>query len=408
MVCSLFSIIQHVQTTAYHPEGNGRVEWFHRRLKDSLCARCTGLDWSDHLPWVMLGLRAAARKDTVILPSQAVFGSTVCLSVQLSLESELDLYGFLQKMKATLSGSEIVNSRFNTAANQIPATVLPQPLLEASHVLVRRDGHVPPLVLLYNGPYTVLRRSLRTFTILMGDREEVVYTSHLKPCHTPIVVPVLPQGTVCCPGQLGSRGYLPVVLLTLPAHPEHSHMLVEGCCHMVGCKHYPPAGRVRWAFCTWFLYYYTSNSGGICCTFTSHNGGTCCTSTSHSGGTSLHSAPSPSAGRLAQEACPLLHSTRATPGCCATAAATSSPSNSPSWNRFPWNSYQGFCTPRRGLHIIQPTSLCPLASLSSRPLQFGLHVLKVWGEPCGLWSLPTVLEVYRRCYPMVLLGGIVM
>ena len=103
-----------------------------------------------HLPWVMLGLRAAARKDTVILPSQAVFGSTVCLSVQLSLESELDLYGFLQKMKATLSGSEIVNSRFNTAANQIPATVLPQPLLEASHVLVRRDGHVPPLVLLYS------------------------------------------------------------------------------------------------------------------------------------------------------------------------------------------------------------------------------------------------------------------
>ena len=113
MVCSLFSIIQHVQTTAYHPEGNGLVEWFHRRLKDSLCARCTGLDWSDHLPWVMLGLRAAARKDTVILPSQAVFSSTVCLSVQLSLESELDLYGFLQKMKATLSGSEIVNSRFN-------------------------------------------------------------------------------------------------------------------------------------------------------------------------------------------------------------------------------------------------------------------------------------------------------
>ena len=83
--------IQHVQTTAYHPEGNGLVEWFHRRLKDALRARCVGSSWADHHPWVMLGLRSAAREDTAVSPSQAVFGSAVCLPGQLSQEPELAL-----------------------------------------------------------------------------------------------------------------------------------------------------------------------------------------------------------------------------------------------------------------------------------------------------------------------------
>ena len=46
-----------MQTTAYHPEGNGLVEGFHCRLMDALHACCTGSSWADNLPWVMLGLQ---------------------------------------------------------------------------------------------------------------------------------------------------------------------------------------------------------------------------------------------------------------------------------------------------------------------------------------------------------------
>ena len=74
-------------------------------------------------------------------------------------------------------------------AAQVTPTELPAKLLVASHVLVRHDSHVLPLALLYNGPYAVLRWSLHTFTIQMGDREEVVSMGHLKPCRTPHVVP---------------------------------------------------------------------------------------------------------------------------------------------------------------------------------------------------------------------------
>jgi hypothetical protein len=46
--------------TPYHPQSNG-VARFHRRLKDALRARMAGADWSQHLPWVLLGLRAGFR-----------------------------------------------------------------------------------------------------------------------------------------------------------------------------------------------------------------------------------------------------------------------------------------------------------------------------------------------------------
>ena len=72
-------------------------------------------------------------------------------------------------MKATLSGTEIVNSRFNTTANRIPATVRPQLLLDTSHMLVYQNSHVPPLAPLYDSPYAILQCSLHTFTFLMGD-----------------------------------------------------------------------------------------------------------------------------------------------------------------------------------------------------------------------------------------------
>jgi hypothetical protein len=47
-LCSLLNI-QHSPTTAYHPQSNGLVERFHRRLKDALQSRAAAADWHDHL-----------------------------------------------------------------------------------------------------------------------------------------------------------------------------------------------------------------------------------------------------------------------------------------------------------------------------------------------------------------------
>ena len=61
-MCDLLGV-DHVTTTAYHSEGNGMVERFHRSLKATLLARCSGGDWADQLPWVLLGLHTAPREE---------------------------------------------------------------------------------------------------------------------------------------------------------------------------------------------------------------------------------------------------------------------------------------------------------------------------------------------------------
>jgi hypothetical protein len=69
-------------------------------------------------------------------------------------------------------------------------------------VFVRRDGQVPPLQLLYDSPYTVIRRSLHQFTLRIGDKEDKVSTLRLKPCTDPTAPPVLPRVRGCPPAAI--------------------------------------------------------------------------------------------------------------------------------------------------------------------------------------------------------------
>ena len=60
------------------------------------------------------------------------------------------------------------------------SSLLPAALLSATYVLVRRDGHVPPLTPLYDGPYKVLQRSLCIFRLQIGNKQDTISTSRLK------------------------------------------------------------------------------------------------------------------------------------------------------------------------------------------------------------------------------------
>ena len=52
--------------TAFHSQGNGLVERFHRHLPSALVARLSDPDWVVELPWVLLLLK---RISTVLRPS---------------------------------------------------------------------------------------------------------------------------------------------------------------------------------------------------------------------------------------------------------------------------------------------------------------------------------------------------
>ena len=180
-LCSLLSI-SHTQTTAYHPQSNGLVERFHRRLKDALRARAAGSDWFLHLPWVLLGFRSAKGEDSEFSPSEAVFGSQLVLPGQFLSAPEPPSPSFLQDFQGVLAGRTPLPTRHH---NTPAPTALPEDLLLSRFVLVRHDAAQPPLSPLYDGPFLVVERSLHFFKIQKGSKVEVVSTHRLKPCHAP-------------------------------------------------------------------------------------------------------------------------------------------------------------------------------------------------------------------------------
>ncbi len=60
---------------AYHPQSNDLVERAHRQLKEALKSRLAGTALPDHLPWVLLGLRAVPKDDSNISSAELVYGA---------------------------------------------------------------------------------------------------------------------------------------------------------------------------------------------------------------------------------------------------------------------------------------------------------------------------------------------
>ncbi len=197
-LCSLLSI-NHVKTTAYHPQSNGLVERFHRRLKEALRARLATSDWMQHLPWVLLGIRTATPLEGGPSPAEAVMGCQPILPGEFLATGEPPLEDFLDRIRTDALLAPRAISHKNTP---LPTT-LPSELATADFVFVRRDSAAPPLTPPYSGPFRVLRRSLHDFQLQIGNRSEIVSTHRLKTCISP------PDVTAAVPPRRGRPPLVP-------------------------------------------------------------------------------------------------------------------------------------------------------------------------------------------------------
>ncbi len=130
----------------------------------------------------MLGIRASFREDSEFLLAETVFGSQLILPGQFIITAESPSPSLLSDLQTTMTGRLPPPTRHNAAP--APST-LPEELLLAAFVLVRRDGAQPPLSPIYDGPYRVLERSTHFFLLEMGDRTDMVSTLRLKSAQTP-------------------------------------------------------------------------------------------------------------------------------------------------------------------------------------------------------------------------------
>lgn len=171
--------ITHLRTTPYHPQSNGQIERVHRQLKSALLCTYQKL-WTEALPIVLLGIRSSLKEDIRATAAELTYGTILRLPGQF----------FDNKQTTTMALPEYVHRLKNTMYQLKPAPASnhnskKQPFVQpsmasCSHVFVRVDSVRPSLTSPYDGPYPVIKKSSKTFTVEVKGRRKEVSIDRLK------------------------------------------------------------------------------------------------------------------------------------------------------------------------------------------------------------------------------------
>ena len=162
--------VLHIVTSAFHPQSNGLVERSHRQIKDALRARSADEDWYEHLPWVLLGIRATPKDEWGVSAAEATLGQTLTVPGQLKPSLAVPQEGTCGPRVIPQSKRE-----WREAESQSPVSDT------AEYVYVKRGMKGTPLAQNYAGPYHVMARGEKVCKVKMGERTEVISRDRIKP-----------------------------------------------------------------------------------------------------------------------------------------------------------------------------------------------------------------------------------
>ncbi len=135
------------------------------------------MDCPAHLPWALLGLRAAPKEVSGLSSAEAVFGQPLVLPGELGPGEEAGPAEFSMSLA---SSTPPLTSQPRTYAEAVAGP--PDWCLQlASMVYIRRGGSGPPLAPAYAGPFKVVRPGHKYFVVEVGGRQESVSVDCLKP-----------------------------------------------------------------------------------------------------------------------------------------------------------------------------------------------------------------------------------
>ena len=174
--------VKRARTTAYHPQSNGMVERLHCQLKAALKAQPNPSTWMDVLPLVLLGIRTAVKEDMSASTAEMVYGTTLRLPGEFVAPSPTpplaDSSDFVQQLKARM---QLLHPPLPRPTQR--TSKLSKALSTVTHVFIRHDAVRKPLQPPYDGPYPVLRRTDKFFTVDIHGRKDTVSIDRLKPAH---------------------------------------------------------------------------------------------------------------------------------------------------------------------------------------------------------------------------------
>jgi hypothetical protein len=178
--------ITKTRTTPYHPQSNGMIERWHRSLKNALRARLitASTTWTQELPTVLLGLRAALRTDTAVSAAELTYGYNLRLPGEFfnaSTQIPTMDYTYVEKLRETIEICKPIEVTSHHSNNK--HMFVHKDLNTCTHVFVRTDAVKKPLQSPYEGPYQVIDRTSKVFTVKLPYRETTISIDRLKPAY---------------------------------------------------------------------------------------------------------------------------------------------------------------------------------------------------------------------------------
>ena len=206
-----------VSNICARPVANGQVERLHRQLKAVLKASPQPDRWADMLPMALLGIRSSIKDDLHCTTAELVYGTGLRLPGEFFTSHDgdnTDPASYVVQLKHTMRALRYTPPQ----QPQQPRGQVDSSLGSASHVFVCHDAVKRPLQQPYDGPFRVLARSDKFYTLDLNGRRDTVSVDRLKPAHLDLL-PVENKSASHPPTRPWSR--LPHSRWTHANHPSH-------------------------------------------------------------------------------------------------------------------------------------------------------------------------------------------
>jgi len=168
-----------IRTCAYHAQSDGLIENVHRTLKTALTA-CPGPKrWSENLPLILLMLRTSVNCEAKVSPAEAVYGQELRLPGDIFAPNPATSSSISERI---IQATEALRSVTHHTTRR---SHVPHRLENCSRVFLEISRITPPLTKPYVGPYPVLNRQEKCYTIQINSKPVTVSIDRLKPCILP-------------------------------------------------------------------------------------------------------------------------------------------------------------------------------------------------------------------------------